>query len=197
MKNAALLPRLALFLMACQLLLMFASWLYSAAIPASGVHSLLSGEGLRWFMGHFAHVLATPVLVWLVLLAMAYGTLVRSGILLPTRYNGYRERRALWIAMALLAVYVIFILLCTVVPHAVLLSASGQLWPSPFSHSLVPVIAFGIMAVSMVYGTVAGTLQGLADVYDSLLYGIRQAAPLFLFYVLLTQFYYSLCFVLP
>ncbi len=189
-------PRLALALMGCQLLLMFASWLYSAAIPTSGVHSLLSGEGLRWFMGHYAYVLSTPLLIWLLLLGIAYGAFMHSG-LLRRRFNGYRERRALWISLAFLACYVAFVLLCTIVPHAVLLSASGNLWPSPFSHSLMPVIAFGITAFSVVYGIIAGCYKTLADVYDSLLYGIREFAPLLLFYVLLTQFYYSICFVLP
>ena len=54
---------------------------------------------------------------------------------------------------------------------------------------------FGILSAAVVYGTVAGNYQSLADVYESLLVGIRQAAPLLLFYVLLAQFYYSLRFV--
>ena len=44
----------ALALVLAQLLLMLGSWLWSAALPLSGVRSMLSGEGIRWFLGHFA-----------------------------------------------------------------------------------------------------------------------------------------------
>jgi len=198
MKNGTrYLAQLAMAIVVCQLLLMLGSWLYSAAFPASGIHSMLSGEGIRWFFGRFAHVLATPLLVWIILLAMAGGTLTHSGLLHAKRFSGYRERRALAIAIGFIVIYVVVMLLWTVTPHAVLLSATGALWPSPFSNSLVPVIAFGIMTFSILYGMIAGNLKSLQQVYDALLYGIRQASPLLIFYVLIAQFYYSLCFVFP
>lgn len=177
-----------------QLLLMLVSWLLSAAFPASQFRSLLSGEGLRWFMGSYAHLVATPVLTWLLLGTMAYGCLWRSGLL--RRPSNYRERRALMMALLVLAVVVVFMLLLTVVPHAVLLSAVGGLWPSPFSSSLVPVLAFTITLVSAFYGLVAGRFEDLSDVYHAFLQGIRQGAPLLLFYVLLIQIYESLRFML-
>ena len=83
----------------------------------------------------------------------------------------------------------------TAVPHAVLLSATGDLFPSPFSASLMPVLAFSLCVSSIVYGVIAGTFQSLRDVYEALLYGIRWAAPVFLFYILIIQFYESLLFV--
>ncbi|MBO5593830.1 MAG: AbgT family transporter [Prevotella sp.] len=190
-----LIPHIALGLMVAQLMLMLLSWLCSAAFPTSGIHSLLSGEGLRWFFGHFSQQLAKPWLADLLLLAIAYGCLVRSRIWPLGR--SYRERRALWLSLAWLVVCVVAVLLLTVTPHAVLLSASGTLWPSPFSFSLIPVIAFSMMTFGWLYGTIAGHYQDFTEVYQSLLEGIRLAAPLLLFYVLLTQFYESLMFVLP
>ncbi len=68
-----LLPVTAGVLVLAQLLLMLVSWIWSAAVPASGVRSMLSSEGIRWFFGHFAEMLATPLLVWILLLAAAYG----------------------------------------------------------------------------------------------------------------------------
>lgn len=196
-----ILPHIALALFAAQLLLMLGSWIYSAAFPVGGVQSLLSGEGLRWLMGQFAQTLATPVLVWLLLLAMSYGVLAGSGVfrfLKPgVSQAGYRELRALWLSLGFIVVYIGAVLLLTFSPHAVLLSAVGTLWPSPFSASLVPVIAFGLMVFASFYGLISGTFRGVAQVYESLLQGIRLAAPLLLFYVLLIQFYYSLLFVLP
>lgn len=188
-------PHIALTLFVLQLLLMLVSWLLSAAFPGSGIRSLLSSEGLRWMMGHFADFLATPVLVWLLLCSMAWGCLARSGLLL--RPTSYRERRALMMSSLLLVLIVGVMLLLTVVPHAVLLSAVGGLWPSPFSASLVPVVAFSVTLVSAFYGIVAGRFENVTALYEALLHGVRQWAPLLIFYILLMQFCESLRFVLP
>ena len=187
------LPHIALGLFAAQLLLMLVSWLLSAAFPASGYHSLLSSEGLRWFLGHFVDSLSTPLLVWLVLLSLAYGVLRHSGLLHYGR--SFRERRALLMTLLLLVVIVAVIVLLSAVPHAVLLSATGRLFPSPFSQSLVPVVAFSVTLLSAFYGMVSGNLETLPRVYDALLDGIHRAAPLLLFYILLMQIYESLCYV--
>ena len=188
------LPHIALGLFVAQLLLMLVSWIYSAALPMSGVRSLLSGEGLRWLMGHYADVLATPWLVWLLLWAMAWGVLRRSGLLAWRR--GYREKQARWITLLLLLVLVAAELLLTMTPQAVLLSVTGHLWPSPFSQSLVPFTAFSVLVLGVCYGMLAGPLSSLRQVYEAILDGLRAAAPLVLFYVLLMQLYASLRFVL-
>ena len=189
------LPHIALGLFLVQLLLMLVSWLLAAAFPVSGIRSLLSSEGLRWLMGHFADVLATPLLVYIVLLSMACGVSVRSCRRGGTR--GYhRERSARIITLLLLVVIVGVVLLLTLVPHAVLLSATGSLWPSPFSHSLVPVVAFSVTLLAGVYGVVAGRFHSLADLYEALRHGLRMGVPWLLFYVLLMQIYESLRFVL-
>ncbi len=187
------LPHIAFSLLAAQLLLMLVSWLLSAAIPTSGVRSLLSSEGLRWFLGHFSDVLGTPLLLCLLLLLMAYGCLKGCGIL--HFKSSYRQNRALIITLSLLFVYVGVIVLLVMMPHAVLLSATGLLWPSPFSAAIVPMLAFGITLLCAVYGYVAGTYCNMSDVYQSLISGIREGAPFLLFYVLLGQLYYSLQYI--
>ena len=189
------LPHIAFLLFAAQLLLMIVSWLLAAAIPTSGVRSLLSSEGLRWFLGHFSDVLGTSVLLCLLLLLMAYGCLRGCGIL--HFKTSYRQSRALAIMLLLLAVYVGIIVLLTMIPQAVLLSATGSLWPSPFSAAICPLFALGITLLSAVYGYVAGSYHNMSDVYQSLIDGVRDGAPLLLFYVLLGQLYYSLLFILP
>ena len=190
-----LLPHLAIALLVVQLLIMFVSWLLSAAYPTSELRSLLSSEGLRWFFGQFCTFLARPALVGLLLLSMAWGVLRKSGVL--SYRSSYRESRARIMTLLLLAVYIGVILLLTVVPHAVLLSATGNLWPSPFSRSIVPILAFSVLSLSAFYGTIAGYYDSIADVYYAVLYGIRQGAPLLLFYILLMQIVESLYFVCP
>ncbi len=189
-----LFPYIALALALAQLLLILTSWVWSAAMPLSGVRSMLSSEGIRWYLGHFAELMASPFLVWLLLGAMAYGAVVRCRSL---QGNSYRSSRARIISMVFLVIYVGVVLLLTVSPHAVLLSASGLLWPSPFSASLVPITVFGILMAAILYGVVAGTFQTLSEVYDSLIYGLRQCAPLLPIYVLFMQLFESFRFVLP
>ena len=75
-----LLSYVALALIIAQVALFLVSWLITAARPEIAMHSLLSSEGLRWFFGQFVQNLATPVLVWLLLLSVAYGCVVSSGL---------------------------------------------------------------------------------------------------------------------
>jgi aminobenzoyl-glutamate transport protein len=146
-------------------------------------------------LGHFSDVLGTPALLCLLLLLMAYGCLKGCGIL--HFKSSYRQSRALIITLLLLVVYVGAIVLLVAIPHAVLLSATGSLWPSPFSAAIIPLIAFGITLLSAVYGYVAGRYRQMADVYQALIDGIRDGTPCLLFYVLAGQIYYSLQFIMP
>lgn len=187
------LPHIAFTLFVLQLLLMMGSWLLSAAFPVDGIHSLLSSEGLRWFLGHYATLIGSPWMAWLLLLSIAYGCLRHSGLLRPGK--SYRERSALYITILLAALLIAVVLLLTIIPHAVLLSATGELWPSPFSHSLVPLIAFSILLLGICYGMVSGTLENLTAIYNAMLDGIRRAAPFFIFYILIAQIYESLKYI--
>ena len=69
--------KLASILALLQLLVVFLSWLVTAVAPQLYTRSLLSGEGIRWFLGRFADNLAHPLLVWLILIAIAWGALSR------------------------------------------------------------------------------------------------------------------------
>ena len=177
--------------------MVLASWLLSATM-AGNVRSLLSSEGVRWFFGSFSSMLASPWLVWLLLLAMAGGCLWQSGILqirLPLSALHYRQRVALRTALILMVIYIAAILALTLVPHAVLLSATGRLFPSPFSRAIVPIVSFGIMLMSVAYGWASGSFRSLTTIVSSMSAGIATAAPLFILYIVFVQFYESLWFV--
>lgn len=190
-----LIPYIALALLVAEFVLILLSWLLSAALPASGVRSMLSGEGLRWLMGHFGDILATPQLSWILLLAIAIGCLNCCGLWRHSLPLTYRERHALLIGGGMFLLCVGAVLLLAFMPHAVLRSATGELFPSPFSQSLFPILSFSLCVFSIVYGVIAGTFQSLRQVYDSLLYGIRRGAPVIFFYILIIQLYESLLFV--
>ena len=177
-----------------EIVLILVSWLLSATV-GDDVRSLLSSEGIRFFFGGFVNMLLSPLLVWIVLLSMAYGCLCSSGMLsMFNDHMGYRQRQTLFILVVVLSVYLEIVLALSMSPHAVLLSATGRLWPSAFSRALVPIIAFGIILLSTVYGLVWRRFLSLSDVCQSFSGGIATAAPLFLLYVLFMQLFSSLRF---
>lgn len=181
-----------------ELLLVLVSWVMSA-MTAQEVHSLLSAEGARWFLGRFAEMLASTALVNILLIAMAGGCLWKSGLLeaLSVRsLSNYRKRVALFASLLFVVAYALAVLALTVVPHAVLLSSTGHLLSSPFTRALIPIVAFGLLATSVVYGWVSGRFDSLAKAVGSLSYGIGKGAPVVVLYVLVMQFVESLRFVL-
>jgi aminobenzoyl-glutamate transport protein len=193
------LGEVTLILLITEVALILLSWILSAA-GVEGVRSLLSGEGVRWFVGDFASMVASPLLAWLLLLMIAFGALLRSGLISlwqdgRSRMMSYRDRTAFRVSLVLLVAYIVAILLLTVVPHAVLLSVSGTLFPSPFSRSIVPIVAFGISLVSISFGMISGRMQSLSDVLEALSYGIQKYAPLLVLYIFCMQLYQSLLFV--
>lgn len=188
-----------LILLLAEALLVILSWLLSATMM-EGVRSLLSSEGIRWFFGSFTDMIASPLLVWLVLLLSALGCLQKCGFISSSRQDTfapltYRNRIALRVAAFFLVVYLAILALLTLMPHAILLSATGELFPSAFSHSLIPLIAFGIILFSVAYGIMSGRLKTLSDILEAMSFGIAKGAPLFIVLILLIQFVESLRFV--
>ncbi len=175
-----------------ELLLVILSWLLSAT-RLEGVRSLISSEGIRWFVGEFTYTLASPLLVWLLLALVALGCLQHSGLM--SRGRGYRDRVALRVSLSFIIIYVVIICLLTLMPHAILLSVTGSLFPSAFSRALVPIICFGVGVLSISFGMVSGRLHTLTDILDALTFGLQQGAPLIILYIMFFQFYASLLFV--
>lgn len=189
---------IALALGILEVCLVPASWILSVLFPDYGLRSMLGSEGVRWFLGSFTEILSGPVLVWMLLLSMAWGCAVQSGILNIVRsrcHLEYRERIARSFVVCLFLVCALLHISLAFMPHAVLLSVSGGLFPSPFSSSLIPVLCFIVCLVSVVYGIISGRFKSVEDVYGSLFVGIVTVAPLFLFYILLAQLFYSVMFV--
>lgn len=192
MKTKRLISLLVFLLVTAEVALVLLSWILSATMT-EGVRALLSSEGIRWFFGNYADMLGARPLAWLVLLSMAGGAIWKSGLLRFDRSKDYQH--GLVVAMSLLLIYIGVLSLLTLVPHAVLLSATGSLWNSPFSRALVPILAFGIILCSVGHGIAVHAFASLSDVCQAFCFGVGKAAPLFLLYVLSVQFYESLHFV--
>lgn len=197
MKNS--LPYIALVLAVAMVVLTLLSWIITAAMPDVAMRSLLSAEGIRWFFGHFAENMATPLLVWLLLGTLAYGADVNGGLFSKLQHirgqHSYRERVALKIVATEVAIFVLVLVLLTLIPQAILLSVTGSLFPSSFSQSIVPSICFILMVIGATYGIVSGRLNSVKDVFRSLSSGFLEAGSLFLLYVLAAELYFSIRFV--
>ena len=201
-----------LMLVTAQLALILLSWLITAAFPELPIRSLLSSEGVRWFFGSFTVNQLTPLLAWFITAAMAVGACVRSRLWAAfcTKMSGllhrrdstdgrqglhYRERIGLRLALAEFMVYVVIMLLLTVVPHAILLSVTGELFPSAFSSSLIPSLSFVLIVMSLSYGVASGTVDSVARMHRVLVGGLEAGARIVPAYVIGVQLYMSLLYV--
>lgn len=178
-----------------QVALSLLSWIITAAMPETFPRSLLSPEGIRWFFGTFTDHLASPWLVWLLLVSIAWGTLRASG-LLHFDPSVYRHRNALRLVCAEVAVFVAVILLLTISPHAILLNVMGGLASSSFSRSILPYLCLMVIVASLSYGVASDRMRSLDAVATSMAEGIRSLAPLFVIYILAVQLIYSILYLL-
>ena len=166
--------------------------------PTLPVRSLLSSEGIRWFLGQYTSNLASPLLVWLVLSGMTYGALRSSGLSRAIMYFSnisYRQRFALKVVVAELIFFAIVLFLMTFLPQAILLSVTGELFPSSFSRSLIPIACFLLTLFSITYGLINASFSSLTDIFNSLTSGITATSPWLVIYVFVIQLYYSILFV--
>lgn len=177
-----------------QLILIIGSWMVNAVWPDTGVRPLLSSEGVRWFFGHFSDMVGTPPMVWLLLLGIAYGVVRRSRVCRSHRATA-RRSFALIVVIAELVAFVALMALMAFMPHALLLSASGTLFPSSFSDSVIPYTALAATVMGATYGLISGTLPSLKSLFHAAVHGISIVAPLLLTGVFAAQFVFSLLYV--
>lgn len=200
MKTDRLTGLLVLCLFGLELLLILGSWMVEAAAPEWGVRSLISYDGVRWLLGSFTDTVATPQLVWLIVLAVSCGAARESGLanaLCHIRHpKQYRERIGIWLVAAELLIMIGVMLLMTCIPHALLLNVTGHLYPGPFASSLVPLIAFALLVCSLSFGATSGRLSSIVQLSRTLTNGLKLFAPVFPVYLLLMQLAGSIEFIL-
>jgi aminobenzoyl-glutamate transport protein len=156
------------------------------------VRSLLSAEGIRWFVGHFMTNLQSPLLVWLLLMSIAGGAFdsaLKAHRQSPSAY-------ALHIVVIQLLFIVTLVLLLTIVPHALLLSVTGNLFPSSFSDGLIAILCFTVTLCSLTYCVASRHVVTIGDAYSVLCSGVRWFAVVVPLFVVSSQLYYSFMFVL-
>ena len=115
-----------------ELALMLLSWILSAMM-VEDVRSMLSSEGMRWYLGHFSYILMSPLLIDLLLLSIAVGCLLRSKVF--SRSKTYHERLGYKVSIAMSIVYIAVVSLITLMPHSMFLSADRKSTRLNSSHA--------------------------------------------------------------
>lgn len=182
-----------------QIMVVILSWMIKTIYPDFNGRSLLSGEGVRWFLGNFTNNVASYILVWIILIGLSWGSIRASNILQVFKRShtlSYRERLGFRVVLIEIMIWVIVIVLLSFIPHAAMLSITGQLFPSSFSKSIVPLIAFIALFSSITYGLIIGRLRKGNLIIEALSNGIKQIAPYIIIYIILVQLIYSIKFVL-
>lgn len=182
-----------------QIMVVILSWMIKTIYPDFNGRSLLSGEGVRWFLGNFTNNVASNILVWIILIGLSWGSIRASNILQVFKRShtlSYREHLGFRVVLIEIMIWVIVIVLLSFIPHAAMLSITGQLFPSSFSKSIVPLIAFIALFSSITYGLIIGRLRKGNLIIEALSNGIKQIAPYIIIYIILVQLIYSIKFVL-
>lgn len=189
-----------LILALSQIALVLLSWLLTAAMPFASFQSLLSASGIRWFLGNFTLNLANPLLVYIILITIASGSVLSSGlyaairdivVLRDTGVLSSQQWFALRATLGLLLVEIIVVLLLTVLPHAVLLSITGSLFPSSFSAGIIPIFAFILTTVALFYSVLSGKFHTMFEIGQCMCAGGRWLMPVLLLYIFAVMFYNS------
>lgn len=189
----------AFILIVLQTILIFGSWIVSAAIPDSQIRPLIGAGGLRWFFSSFTEDMASPILVYIILITLTVNVFINSGmceLLSLKRKMNMQKKFALNVVLVELCTFIVLIVLLTAIPHAVLLSVTGELFPSSFSKGLIPMLCFIVTILSTSYGLVSGSLRGVYDIWNSITTGINFLPAVCFVYILLFQFVSSLSYVL-
>lgn len=189
----------ALILIVLQTILIFGSWIVSAAIPDSQIRPLIGAGGLRWFFSSFTEDMASPILVYIILITLTVNVFINSGmceLFSLKRKMNMQKKLALNVVLVELCTFIVLIVLLTAMPHAVLLSVTGELFPSSFSKGLIPMLCFIVTILSISYGLVSGCIKGVYDIWDSMTTGVNFLPAVCFVYILLLQFVSSLSYVI-
>ena len=178
-------------LLLLQIMVVILSWMIKTIFPEFNGRSLLSGEGVRWFLGNFTKNVASNVLVWIILLGLSWGAIHSSKIIQVLKYShilSYKERLGLQIILIEIMVWFSGIVLLSFVPHATMLSITGELFSSSFSKSIIPLIAFIVLLNSISYGFIVGRFRKGSQIIEALSNGIKQITPYIIIYIILFNF---------
>ena len=194
---------LTLLMVVANIILILASWLLSAAMPTIPMRSLLSPGGIRWYLGTFTVRMANPELIYIIIIAIAWESLSKSN-LYSTLFHSFTSQRqelssqqlfALRTTCGVFLVEIITVLCLILMPHAVLLSITGDIIPSSFSRGFVPILSFMVTSCAILFSLLSGKMHSIYDVGQSMTSAGIWIMPLLLLYIVCNDFFRSFAYV--
>lgn len=182
---------IVLCIVICELILIVGSWLGSAT--SHHVTSLLSAEGVRWYVGSYSEVLSKPFLVWMLSVGIAFGIVWRSNIfpslirLFRSEQMEYIERLSIRASLVVLGCLVAVVLFLIFAPHAVLLSATGTISNSSFLSGFVTIASFVFSITALTYGLCASKFKTLVNVFEAMVDGVKEIVPFIILYLFIAH----------
>lgn len=164
------------------------------------VQSLLSAEGIRWYLGHVVeNYVQCPALGIVLVLSMGVGVGIQAGLFdvlkrfcKKEKQLSRKERRALTLASVALLVYVTLVGGALLLPWNFLHGVTGSWFYSPFAKGFVYLLAMGMGLSGMVYGYVSDMFRSLYDVVEGMSCLISCMAPGLVTLFFVVQFFASL-----
>lgn len=202
MKNSPCNSRLSIFFFLMTFALALFSWV--ANIYGWGdIQSLLSAEGIRWFLGHVVeNYVSCPALGIVLILLMGLGVAVHAGLYgilkrlcQKEKLLSHKERWALTLTMVVCGIYVMIVVASLLLPWNFMWGITGAWLHSPFSKGLVYVLSIGIGLSGVVYGYVSGNFRRLSDVMTGMSYLIARESSYFVALFFITQFFSLLVYM--
>lgn len=125
-------------------------------------------ELLRYLWLHGTERAASELLIYTILLLMAIGSVIRSKLLVV------RDTDGLVAAIVVAVISNVMLVISALMPSSPLLSVTGKVFPSPWSHGLFQSLCIECIIVCFVFGIVSGTLHSRRDVLELITYGIAR-----------------------
>lgn len=163
----------ALAYIALLLLVWLLSWIIGVANildDGSSINSLMTSEGVRWAVRNSAHSLNNAPWGSAMLMLVIFGLLDCSGLLLlfgdiiSFRTITVNRRRAAYMALLVLLLYIGLLCLCVISPWRLLLGVTDDISSSPIMHGWLLMLFIATLFVSVIYGYVYGNFRVATDV---------------------------------
>lgn len=185
-----------------EVFIIFLSWMLCTVYPEIPIRSMLSDEGIRWLFGHITENINGFIIIYIIMIGMTYGTIKASGFIGRIKRlakhkeeTDYRDKMAFIAICAELTIYVLSMALLALKPHAILLSATGNLYPSSFSVSIIPSLCSIVCLMMWTFAFFTKSMTSVYNCISSLVDGIKAVAPLIVAYIFIWQLIQTIYFI--
>lgn len=190
MNKNKFLSYLILLLIVVSVMLPVFSWILSAL--GFGCKSLLSEEGWRWFFNNAPIAIANKWSVLCISSIVGLGCVIRCGIL---DMKMKKDVNALYLLSFVIVLLVAILLFSALHPHSPLLSVTGELRNSSFTHGLPTISILCIIFLSLLYAIQTQRLKSVEDFSDMITYGLRRFSPVIVIMILLSFITHCIAYI--